>query len=69
VKSAETEMVRANDAEWVRLPLVPVMGMVERDAGVPESTEIVAVEVTELPAGGVTGFDENAMWTPEGRDP
>ena len=42
---------------------------VDVDAGVPESTEIVAVDVAELPAEGVTGFEENAIWTPEGNEP
>jgi len=54
LKSDVTVMVIPRFCEWLRLPLVPVIEIVDDDAGVPESTLMVATEVSEPPAGGVT---------------
>lgn len=69
VKSDVTVMVIPRFCEWLRLPLVPVIEIVEDDAGVPESTLTVAMEVTEPPDGGVTLLGENDTCIPLGNEP
>ena len=69
VKSGVTVIVNANDCEWLRLPLVPVIVIVKAAGGVPPSTFTVATEVTVPPAGGVTGLVEKDTCTPPGNAP
>lgn len=69
VKSAVTTMLNVKGCEWMRLPLVPVIVIVEVEAGVPGSTLTVASDVAVPPGGGVTLADENETCTPESRAP
>jgi hypothetical protein len=62
-------IVNANDCEWLRLALVPVIVIVKADGGVPLSILIVATEVTVPPAGGVAGLVEKDTCTPAGNAP
>ncbi len=49
------------------VPLVPVIVMAVVDVGAPVATPIKSVEVTVLPAGGVTGLGLNPPVTPAGK--
>lgn len=49
------------------VPLVPVIVMAVVDVAAPVATPIKSVEVTVLPAGGVTGLGLNPPVTPAGK--
>jgi hypothetical protein len=68
-KSGVTAIVNERLCERVRLPLVPVISIVEADADVPASTLTVAVEVDVPPEGGVTELGEKFTCTPLGKGP
>ncbi len=69
MKSGVTVIVKVNDCERLRLPLVPVIVIVNAPGGVPPSTFTVATEVIVPPAVGVTGLAEKETCTPLGKEP
>jgi hypothetical protein len=68
-KSGVTAIVNERLCERVKLPLVPVISIVEADADVPASTLTVAVEVAVPPEGGVTELGEKFTCTRLGKGP